>query len=261
MNDIKNDDPLAKAFRLLHALWNYLNRKQKKVSQRQEKTPVMPDKKNKEKTQGVAPQGHLLKNTNKSEKPEKNQHEKKEGNEGINKPAYGIGLLNREKLSKEEASVANALLQKVKKTIARETGKLKKQTSAKRTKPQKIRTTAKVRASELVSFFEDLQKKPRHHMLCFVMYDIQNNKVRKHVADYLEAKGLRRIQLSVFFGEVDRKVYNLLHETLLDIQASYINTDSLMMVPVSEDEIKSMKLIGKEVDFEFAIIRKNTMFF
>ena len=106
-----------------------------------------------------------------------------------------------------------------------------------------------------------LHPQSRHHMLCFVMYDIQNNKVRKHVADYLESKGLKRIQLSVFFGELDRKVYKLVHETLLDIQVSYVNTDSLMMVPVSEDEVKSMKLIGKEVDFEFAIIRGNTMFF
>lgn len=105
-----------------------------------------------------------------------------------------------------------------------------------------------------------LAPKSIYNMLLFVMYDIENNRVRKKVADYLEAKGLKRIQKSVFFGELERKHYALLRETLLEIQASYENKDSLMLVPIAEDEFKKLYLIGKEVDFSLDLMRGSTLF-
>ncbi|MCC5917267.1 MAG: CRISPR-associated endonuclease Cas2 [Cryomorphaceae bacterium] len=173
----------------------------------------------------------------------------------------GLGDFKPDDLSDKEIAEAYTVLAEIKKTLAtQKANENKKKKTYQKHKKERL-LPAKERADELKFYFESLTKKPRHHMLCFIMYDIENNRIRTKVAKYLEEKGLKRAQKSVFFGELDKRIYNQIHDVLLDIQTAYENTDSLIMVPISEDELKRMRLIGKEVDFEYAIFRGNTLFF
>ena len=105
------------------------------------------------------------------------------------------------------------------------------------------------------------QKLNSKEMIYFVMYDIENNKVRNQIAKYLIKKGCARVQRSIFLAKTDRKIYNQIKNDLSEVQACYENTDSIFVVPVSGDEIKAMKVIGQNIDFDFVLQNKNTMFF
>jgi len=111
-----------------------------------------------------------------------------------------------------------------------------------------------------------LQIADRNHinagdMLYFIMYDIQNNKVRTSIAKYLIKSGCLRVQKSIFFAETKRSVYNKLHTDLKAIQEMYENEDSIFFVPVSTDQVRAMKVIGQNTDFDLVIGSKNTLFF
>lgn len=98
-------------------------------------------------------------------------------------------------------------------------------------------------------------------MIYFVMYDIENNKVRTQVAKYLIKKGCTRVQKSIFLANTDRAVYNEIQTDLKEVQECYENNDSILLVPVSTDEIKAMKIIGQNVDFDLIMQNKTTLFF
>ncbi len=116
------------------------------------------------------------------------------------------------------------------------------------------------RAEEIKELFEELRQKPKNEMIYFVMYDIENNRVRTKIAKYLEEKGLRRIQKSIFLGQTNRKEYQVIRTALTEIQESYENHDSIFIVPMPEDYLKSMYMIGEEVDFALTLHRSNTVF-
>ncbi|MFW6351811.1 MAG: CRISPR-associated endonuclease Cas2 [Bacteroidota bacterium] len=80
------------------------------------------------------------------------------------------------------------------------------------------------------------------------MYDIEDDKVRRYVAKYLERKGCVRIQKSVFLAEAHRKIYQEIGETLKEVNEIYTNRDSIYLVPVSSDEIKATRIIGEGFD-------------
>lgn len=107
----------------------------------------------------------------------------------------------------------------------------------------------------------DTQKRKAQNMIYFIMYDIESNKVRPRVAKYLESMGCIRVQKSIFIADTDRKVFDEIHQTLIDVQQSYRNNDSLFLVPVSVDEISAMKIIGKNVDFDMVTKNPTTLFF
>jgi len=117
-----------------------------------------------------------------------------------------------------------------------------------------------VRIEKILSISGSL-KKNHNKMLFFVMYDIANDKVRREVSDYLIQKGCVRVQKSIFFAALDRKVYNEISTTIKAVQEVYENDDSIFFVPVSTDEIRSMKVIGKNVDFDIIMGNRNTLFF
>jgi len=98
-------------------------------------------------------------------------------------------------------------------------------------------------------------------MIYFVMYDIENNKIRTYIAKYLLQKGCTRVQKSIFLADTERKVFDEIHKTLKEVQELYDNQDSVMFVPVSTDQIKAMKLIGQNIDFDLVLHNKNTLFF
>jgi len=107
----------------------------------------------------------------------------------------------------------------------------------------------------------DKNKFKSDDMIFFVMYDITNNKVRTQIAKYLIDKSCVRVQKSIFLVKASRLVFKEISETLLEIQGMYENKDSILIVPVSTDEINAMKIIGENVDFDLVLKNKNTMFF
>ncbi len=106
-----------------------------------------------------------------------------------------------------------------------------------------------------------LQTKKAVNMNYLIMYDIEDNKVRRHIAKYLEKKGCLRIQKSVFMANTTHKHFTDIHETLKDINDIYENTDSIILVPVNVADVRSMKLIGSNINIDVLTDPPNTMFF
>ena len=116
------------------------------------------------------------------------------------------------------------------------------------------------RAEEIRKTIEGLKTKPKNNMIYFVMYDIEDDKVRKKIADYLMEKGLNRVQKSIFLGETHQREYRKLGEALAEIQESYDNHDSIFMVPTTEEQLKNMHIIGSGINFILTLHRTNTVF-
>lgn len=99
------------------------------------------------------------------------------------------------------------------------------------------------------------------NMLFFVMYDIESNKVRTQVAKYLINQGCTRIQASIFLADTTHEKYDKIREDLAEVQACYENHDSILVVPISTDYLKSMKVIGKDINVDIIMRNRNTLFF
>jgi len=97
-------------------------------------------------------------------------------------------------------------------------------------------------------------------MYAFIMYDIENDKVRTHISKYLIKQGCTRVQKSVFLAEFKRKKYQEIHKTLKEINAMYDNHDSIFFIPIGEDILNNMKIVGLNIDFELITNPGNTLF-
>ncbi|MDX2284678.1 MAG: CRISPR-associated endonuclease Cas2 [Bacteroidia bacterium] len=97
-------------------------------------------------------------------------------------------------------------------------------------------------------------------MLCFISYDIEHNKVRTQIAKYLIRMGCQRIQKSVYFAKLDQARYREIVDALREIQALYDNQDSVFFLPVGEDNLNRMQLIGRMLQVELAVSNKSTLF-
>jgi len=116
------------------------------------------------------------------------------------------------------------------------------------------------RVRKMMGLFKKVNRKD-NKMIYFIMYDIEHNKIRAHIAKYLLRKGCTRVQKSIFFANSQRSLFNEIQQTLKSVQDMYENNDSIFFVPVSTDEIRAMKVIGKSVDFDLVTGSKNTLFF
>jgi len=115
----------------------------------------------------------------------------------------------------------------------------------------------------IVQIFE-LYKKHQNrasHMIYFIMYDIENNKIRTQIAKYLIKKGCVRVQKSIFLASTERITFNEIYTTIKEVQEVYDNFDSIFLVPVSVDQLRSMKIVGQNINYELIIGSKNTLFF
>ena len=98
-------------------------------------------------------------------------------------------------------------------------------------------------------------------MICFIMYDITSNKVRTLIAKFLLKKECIRIQKSIFMADMPSDEVQDIAQKLTEIQKMYDNNDSILIVPLSEDYARAMKIIGQEVDIDLILHSKNTLFF
>jgi CRISPR-associated protein Cas2 len=120
--------------------------------------------------------------------------------------------------------------------------------------------TIEERVKKIFSFIEN-DKRYIGNMLFFVMYDIESTKVRTQVAKYLIKKGCFRVQRSIFLADISHDEYNNIKNDLAEVQACYDNNDSILIVPVSVELIKSMKIIGKSIDVDIIMKTKSTVIF
>jgi CRISPR-associated endonuclease Cas2 len=98
-------------------------------------------------------------------------------------------------------------------------------------------------------------------MTYLIMYDISNDKVRLQIAKYLLKQGCVRIQKSVFMVKSSNKHFKEIHEALKEVNSYYENEDSIILVPINTTDVRSMKLIGKNVQIETITDKPNTLFF
>ena len=114
---------------------------------------------------------------------------------------------------------------------------------------------------DLIHFITTTPPKKSEEMYCFIMYDIEDNKVRRLVAKYLEKKGCIRVQKSIFFAKLHRNMYKEVSQTLKDVQQAYKNSDSVLVLPVGEDMLGNLLVIGKSMEFELMTTVPHTFFF
>ena len=105
------------------------------------------------------------------------------------------------------------------------------------------------------------KKHKQLYMTFFVMYDIENDKVRNQVVKYLLRKGCMRIQKSIFLADLEHETYSQMKEDLAEVQACYENNDSIIVCPISTDYLRSLRIIGKNLDIDIVLKNKNTLFF
>ncbi len=98
-------------------------------------------------------------------------------------------------------------------------------------------------------------------MVFFIMYDIENDKVRNQISKYLIQEGCLRVQKSIFMAEMERREFEKIARTLREVNEVYNNEDSIMIVPVSPEQLNSMHVIGKNLDVDFILQNKNTLIF
>ena len=117
-----------------------------------------------------------------------------------------------------------------------------------------------IRVKRILGLTEKINKKVGR-MLFFVMYDIESNKVRRLVCKYLLKQGCYRIQRSIFLAEASVETYNTIKNDLSEVQAAYDNKDSIIVLPVSTDYLRMMKIIGQNIDVDVITHSRNTLFF
>jgi len=103
--------------------------------------------------------------------------------------------------------------------------------------------------------------KNKYDMLYLVMYDIEDDQVRTHIAKYLLSKGCIRIQKSVYLARTHQRVFQEISDTLHEVQQAYDNQDSILLVPVQASTVSSMKIIGKDIQIQTLIDPPNTLFY
>ena len=94
------------------------------------------------------------------------------------------------------------------------------------------------------------QNSKNGNMVYFVMYDIENDKVRALVSKYLISQGCIRIQNSVFMADTPKERFETIKNDLSEVQAAYENNDSIVVVPISSMNIEAMHIIGKNLDID-----------
>ena len=48
---------------------------------------------------------------------------------------------------------------------------------------------------------------------------------------------------------------------LTEVQSTYENEDSILIVPISSEYLRSMKIIGQKIELDIIMHNKNTLFF
>lgn len=85
--------------------------------------------------------------------------------------------------------------------------------------------------------------------------------MRNQIVKYLIRTGCTRVQKSIFLADLPIAVYDEIRTNLTEVQQCYDNEDSILIVPISTDYLRSMKVIGQTLDVDLILKTKNTLFF
>jgi len=96
-------------------------------------------------------------------------------------------------------------------------------------------------------------------MICWVMYDISNNKIRSKVAKACEQSGLTRVQFSVYLGTIESNDKDTLEIRVKDLIDE--DNDKVYIFPMSKDELKDTVLLGQAFDKKLITDEIREMFF
>jgi len=83
-------------------------------------------------------------------------------------------------------------------------------------------------------------------MICWVMYDIKEDRDRTKIAKACEKIGLYRVQYSVFLGSIEANDKDTLQLQIEDLMDE--DVDSVYIFPMSKDELKATILLGQAFD-------------
>ena len=96
-------------------------------------------------------------------------------------------------------------------------------------------------------------------MICWVLYDIENDRARTRVAKYCKQAGLYRVQYSVFVGTLaatEKDTLELRIEGEIDPEV-----DRVYIFPMSRDELRQTSLLGQAFDKKLVTDEVRAMFF
>jgi len=83
-------------------------------------------------------------------------------------------------------------------------------------------------------------------MICWVMYDIKDDKARTKIAKACLQSGLYRVQYSVFLGTIDADRKDELQLRIEELMNEEV--DSVYIFPMSKDELQGTELLGQAFD-------------
>jgi CRISPR-associated protein Cas2 len=115
------------------------------------------------------------------------------------------------------------------------------------------------RVRRIQAFLTPVSGQTSPGMLFFVMYDIEDHKIRRHIAKYLLRQGCMRMQKSVFIGNVPHKKYREIADTLEEVNSMYANGDSLLVLPITQETIAQLQVIGKDLNYKMVTSPPNVL--
>ena len=115
------------------------------------------------------------------------------------------------------------------------------------------------RVRNIEAFLQINRDKTHPGMLFFVMYDIEDNRIRRHIAKYLIRQGCLRMQKSVFIGNTRHKQFREISDTLEEVNSMYANGDSILVLPITRETIVQLKVIGKDLNYKMITSPPNVL--
>ena len=96
-------------------------------------------------------------------------------------------------------------------------------------------------------------------MICWVLYDITDDKARAKVAKACKQAGLYRVQYSTFLGTLDANTKDSLEVQLEDLIDP--DTDKVYLFPMNKQELKDTVLLGQAFDKKLVTDEVRSLFF
>lgn len=95
-------------------------------------------------------------------------------------------------------------------------------------------------------------------MLVYFHYDISGNKKRNRISKILIENGLYRIQLSVFFGKINKSQFDSI---ICEVEEIIEPTDKFYALPIEKTSLKKGKFLGQAFDMKFVTDEVKSYFF
>ncbi len=98
-------------------------------------------------------------------------------------------------------------------------------------------------------------------MIYLILYDISEDRIRTHISKYLEERGCRRVQKSIFMAKTNIEKYHEIKDYLQQIQDEYENEDTILFMPISKQTLKNTYMIGNNIAFLDSIENRKILIF